>query len=469
MKKSKKGYRVEKDSLGEVYVPRNALYGAQTQRAVENFPISGIKMDFPFTNSFVDALGLIKDAAAKSNKSLGLLSSRKANAISKAAKEVWQSKHNDEFPLDVFQTGSGTSSNMNANEVIANLATKFSGISIDPNDDVNMSQSSNDVIPTAIKVSAFLDISIKLYPALDKLISTIEVKANSIKGSVKTGRTHLMDAMPIDFSQELNAWSSQLKNSRDTLSFLEKRLLDLPQGGTAVGTGINAHPRFSKVFAKELSKLVGKSFKAKPSDDFFQELSAQDTAVQVSGELKNLAVILMKISNDLRWMNSGPLSGLSEIELKALQPGSSIMPGKVNPVIPEAVAMVAADVIGNDVTITVAGQAGNFQLNVMLPVVAYNLLKSIAILTGGMNVLAEKAIKSFKVNKKNIEAALNKNPILVTALNPVIGYAKAAEIAKKAYKENLPIIEVALAETNLTRAQLNKYLDPKKLTKGGIK
>ena len=469
MKKSKKGYRVEKDSLGEVYVPRNALYGAQTQRAVENFPISGIKMDFPFTNSFVDALGLIKDAAAKSNKSLGLLSSRKTNAISKAAKEVWQSKHNDEFPLDVFQTGSGTSSNMNANEVIANLATKFSGISIDPNDDVNMSQSSNDVIPTAIKVSAFLDISNKLYPALDKLISTIEVKANSIKGSVKTGRTHLMDAMPIDFSQELNAWSSQLKNSRDTLSFLEKRLLDLPQGGTAVGTGINAHSRFSKVFAKELSKLVGKSFKAKPSDDFFQELSAQDTAVQVSGELKNLAVILMKISNDLRWMNSGPLSGLSEIELKALQPGSSIMPGKVNPVIPEAVAMVAADVIGNDVTITVAGQAGNFQLNVMLPVVAYNLLKSIAILTGGMNVLADKAIKSFKVNKKNIEAALNKNPILVTALNPVIGYAKAAEIAKKAYKENLPIIEVALAETNLTRAQLNKYLDPKKLTKGGIK
>ena len=469
MKKSKKGYRVEKDSLGEVYVPRNALYGAQTQRAVENFPISGIKMDFPFTNSFVDALGLIKDAAAKSNKSLGLLSSRKANAISKAAKEVWQSKHNNEFPLDVFQTGSGTSSNMNANEVIANLATKFSGISIDPNDDVNMSQSSNDVIPTAIKVSAFLDISNKLYPALDKLISTIEVKANSIKGSVKTGRTHLMDAMPIDFSQELNAWSSQLKNSRDTLSFLEKRLLDLPQGGTAVGTGINAHPRFSKVFAKELSKLVGKSFKAKPSDDFFQELSAQDTAVQVSGELKNLAVILMKISNDLRWMNSGPLSGLSEIELKALQPGSSIMPGKVNPVIPEAVTMVAADVIGNDVTITVAGQAGNFQLNVMLPVVAYNLLKSIAILTGGMNVLADKAIKSFKVNKKNIEAALNKNPILVTALNPLIGYAKAAEIAKKAYKENLPIIEVALAETNLTRAQLNKYLDPKKLTKGGIK
>ena len=467
--KKNQSFRIEKDSLGEVKVPKKALWGAQTQRAIENFPISGIKFKFPFGRSFIKALGLIKYSAAVANQDLGNLTIKKANALKASSKMVISGEVDEHFPLDVFQTGSGTSTNMNANEVIANLASKKLGEVVSPNDDVNMSQSSNDVIPTAIKVSAFLDISNKLYPALDKLISTIEVKANSIKGSVKTGRTHLMDAMPIDFSQELNAWSSQLKNSRDTLSFLEKRLLDLPQGGTAVGTGINAHPRFSKVFAKELSKLVGKSFKAKPSDDFFQELSAQDTAVQVSGELKNLAVILMKISNDLRWMNSGPLSGLSEIELKALQPGSSIMPGKVNPVIPEAVTMVAADVIGNDVTITVAGQAGNFQLNVMLPVVAYNLLKSIAILTGGMNVLADKAIKSFKVNKKNIEAALNKNPILVTALNPVIGYAKAAEIAKKAYKENLPIIEVALAETNLTRAQLNKYLDPKKLTKGGIK
>ena len=466
MAKVKKGYRLEKDTLGEVYVPRNALYGAQTQRAVENFPISGIKMDFPFTNSFIDSLGIIKDAAAKTNNKLGLLTPKKANAISKAAKEVWQSKHNKEFPLDVFQTGSGTSSNMNANEVIANLATKSSGVDIDPNDDVNMSQSSNDVIPSAIKISAHSDLTNKLLPALDKLIVTIDKKASSLEGIVKTGRTHLMDAMPIDFSQELSGWSSQLKSSKAMLKILEQKLLELPQGGTAIGTGINAHPRFAKLFANEVAKLTGGKFV--PCDNFFHGLSAQDSSVQVSGELKNLAVILMKISNDLRWMNSGPLSGLSEIELKALQPGSSIMPGKVNPVIPEAVTMVAADVIGNDATITVAAQAGNFQLNVMLPVICYNLLKSINILAGGMDGLADKAIKTFKVNKAAINKSLNKNPILVTALNPIIGYEKAAAIAKKAYKENRPIIEVALEETDLTEAKLKKILDPLKLTKGGI-
>jgi len=468
MAKIKKGFRIEKDSLGEVYVPKKALYGAQTQRAVENFPISGIKMDFPFTNSFVDSLGLIKDAAARANKKLGLLGTKKANAISKASKEVWQSKRNMEFPLDVFQTGSGTSSNMNANEVIANLASKSSGVAVDPNDDVNMSQSSNDVIPTAIKLSAFKDLTEKLYPALDKLIKEIEKKENSLKGIVKTGRTHLMDAMPLEISQELSAWSSQLKNARKTLTFLESRLLEMPLGGTAVGTGINAHPRFAKTFAKELSSLTGGKCKAVASENFFHELSTQDTAVQVSGELKNLAVSLMKISNDLRWMNAGPLAGLSEIELKALQPGSSIMPGKVNPVIPEAVAMASADVIGNDVTITIAAQSGNFQLNVMLPVIAYNLLKSMALLTGSMNVLADKTIKSFKVNKKSLENALNRNPILVTALNPIIGYAKAAFIAKKAYSEGRPIIDVAVEETNLTEAKLKKLLDPYKLTKGGI-
>tara|TARA_Y100000816_G_C26107310_1_gene588850 strand:- start:1628 stop:3037 length:1410 start_codon:yes stop_codon:yes gene_type:complete len=468
MSKKRKGFRIEKDSLGEVYVPNSALYGAQTQRAIDNFPISGIKMDFPFTNSFIDSLGLIKDAAARANKSLGLLSSKKSLAISKAAKEVWQSKHNDQFPIDVFQTGSGTSSNMNANEVIANLASKFAKETIDPNDDVNMSQSSNDVIPTAIKVSAHMDFTKKLLPALDKLIQITEKKASSLKGVVKTGRTHLMDAMPLDFSQEISAWAAQLKNSKKTLLFLETRMLEMPLGGTAVGTGINAHPRFAKLFTKELNKLSGGKSKNFPSDNFFHELSAQDTAVQVSGELKNLAVILLKISNDLRWMNSGPLAGLSEIELQALQPGSSIMPGKVNPVIPEAVAMVAADVIGNDVAISVGAQSGNFQLNVMLPVIAYNLLKSINILSGGMNVLANKAIKSFKINVKSIQESLDKNPILVTALNPIIGYAKAAAIAKKAYKENRAIIDVALEETDLTKAKLQKLLNPAKLTKGGI-
>ena len=461
-------YRIEKDSLGEIKVPAKALWGAQTQRAVNNFPISGIKMDFPFTKSFVSSLGLIKDAAAKTNLRLKLISSKKAKAISKAAKEVWQEKHHHEFPIDVFQTGSGTSSNMNANEVIANLATKYAKVMVSPNDDVNMSQSSNDVIPTAIKISAHMDLTKKLMPALDELIKTIEKKADSVKGIIKTGRTHLMDAMPIDFSEELRAWSGQLNSSKEMLNILEKKFLELPQGGTAVGSGINAHKQFSKYFAQEITKLTGNKCKYIPSKNFYHELSAQDCSVQLSGELKNLAVILTKISNDLRWMNSGPLAGLSEIELKALQPGSSIMPGKVNPVIPEAVAMASADVIGNDVSITVAAQSGNFQLNVMLPVIAYNLLKSINLLSGSMEALSKKAIKTFKVNKKNLDVSLSRNPILVTALNPIIGYEKAAEIAKKAYKENRSIVEVASEETNISKARLKKLLDPSKLAKGGI-
>tara|TARA_Y100000589_G_scaffold266428_1_gene257660 strand:- start:263 stop:1654 length:1392 start_codon:yes stop_codon:yes gene_type:complete len=459
-------FRIEKDSLGEVKVPSKALWGAQTQRAVDNFPISGIKMDFPFTKSFVSSLGLIKDAAAKANLRLKLISSKKSKAISRAAKEVWQEKHHHEFPIDVFQTGSGTSSNMNANEVIANLASKYAKLDVNANDDVNMSQSSNDVIPTAIKISSHMDLTKKLYPALDKLIMSIEKKAISLRGTIKTGRTHLMDAMPVDFAEELFAWSSQLMSSKEMLLIIEKKLLELPQGGTAVGSGINAHKNFSKYFAQEMTKLLGKGNKCVPSKNFYHELSAQDCSVQLSGELKNLALVLMKISNDLRWMNSGPLAGLSEIELKALQPGSSIMPGKVNPVIPEAVTMASADVIGNDVSITVAAQSGNFQLNVMLPVIAYNLLKSINLLSGAMNVLSKNAISSFKVNKKNLEVSLSKNPILVTALNPIIGYEKAASIAKKAYKENRPIIDVAAEETDLSKTKLAKLLDPSKLAKG---
>ena len=461
-------FRTEKDSLGEVKVPAKALWGAQTQRAVNNFPISGIKMDFPFTKSFVSSLGLIKDAAARANLRLKLISTKKSKAISRAAKEVWKEKHHKEFPIDVFQTGSGTSSNMNANEVIANLASRYSKLDINPNDDVNMSQSSNDVIPTAIKLSAIMDLDGKLFPALDELIDNIEKKAKSLEGVIKTGRTHLMDAMPIDFSEELGAWASQLSASKEMLRTIEKRFFELPQGGTAVGSGINAHKNFSKYFAQELSKLCNSKKRFSPSKNFYHELSAQDCSVQLSGELKNLAIVLMKISNDLRWMNSGPLAGMSEIELKALQPGSSIMPGKVNPVIPEAVAMASADVIGNDVSITVAAQSGSFQLNVMLPVIAYNLLKSINLIAGSMKALSKNAIKTFKVNEKNLESSLSKNPILVTALNPIIGYEKAAEIAKKAYKENRPIIEVAAQETDLSKAKLLKLLDPKKLAKGGI-
>ena len=463
---AKKGYREESDSIGTVYVPRKALYGAQTQRAIDNFPISGIKMDFPFTKSFVSSLGIIKDAAAKANLKLKLISSKKSKSISKAAKEIWQEKHHHEFPIDVFQTGSGTSSNMNANEVIANLASKYSKTLISPNDDVNMSQSSNDVIPTAIKISAHMDLTRKLLPALENLIKDIDSKAVSVEGVIKTGRTHLMDAMPIDFAEEIGAWSSQLKSSKEMLHILENKLLQLPQGGTAVGSGINAHKQFAKNFSIEVSKLLKHKFV--PSKNFYHELSAQDTSVQLSGELKNLAIVLMKISNDLRWMNSGPLAGLSEIELKALQPGSSIMPGKVNPVIPEAVAMVSADVIGNDASISVAAQSGNFQLNVMLPVIAYNLLKSISLLAGSMSVLSNKAIKSFKINHNNLNESLQKNPILVTALNPIIGYEKAAFIAKKAYKEKRPIIDVAEEETNISKAKLAKLLNPSKLSKGGI-
>ena len=461
-------FRIEKDSLGEVKVPSKALWGAQTQRAVNNFPISGIKMDFPFTKSFVSSLGLIKDAAAKANLKLKLISVKKSKAISRAAKEVWKEKHHHQFPIDVFQTGSGTSSNMNANEVIASLATKFAKTQIKPNDDVNMSQSSNDVIPTAIKISAHMDLTKKMLPALDELIEAIEKKASSVKGTIKTGRTHLMDAMPIDLSEELLAWSSQLKSSKEMLVNISKKLLVLPQGGTAVGSGINAHKNFAKYFAKEMSNIYDKKTKFEPSKNFYHELSAQDCSVQLSGELKNLAIILMKISNDLRWMNSGPLTGLSEIELKALQPGSSIMPGKVNPVIPEAVAMASVDVIGNDTSIAVAAQSGSFQLNVMLPVIAYNLLKSINLMSGAMKALSKNAIKSFKVNYKNLETSLSRNPILVTALNPIIGYENAASIAKKAYKENRPIIEVAAEETGMSKMQLKKLLDPSKIAKGGL-
>ena len=459
-------YRIEKDTMGEVQVPHDALWGAQTQRALENFRISGIKFAFPFGRSFIEALGIIKFAAAASNQKLKLLDSRKAKAIKTASKEVLSGVHDSQFPLDVFQTGSGTSTNMNANEVIANLASKKARIKINANDHVNMSQSSNDVIPTAICISALLDTQRLLLPSLDSLIKVIDKKALSLRGQVKTGRTHLMDAMPIDFSQELSGWSSQLKAVEKSIISAAKEIAHLPQGGTAIGTGINAHKNFGKIFASEASKLT--KLNVKTSTNYFKSLSAQDSAAQLSSAVKNLSLVLTKISNDLRWMNSGPLTGLGEIELEALQPGSSIMPGKVNPVIPEAVAMACADVIGNDVTVSIASQSGNFQLNVMLPVIAYNLLKSISLMSNSMPLLANKAIKTFKVNKKNIEGSLGMNPILVTALNREIGYEKAAHIAKKAYKEHRSIIDVAHEETGLPIKKLKTLLNPAKLTKGGL-
>jgi fumarate hydratase class II len=459
-------YRIEKDTMGEVKVPADALWGPQTQRALENFKISGIMFAFPFGRSFLEALGLIKFSAASANQKLKLLEPRKANSIKLASKEVISGKYDEQFPLDIFQTGSGTSTNMNANEVIANLASKKARIKINPNDHVNMSQSSNDVIPTAICISALLDTNRLLIPALDNLIKTVDKKSLSLQGKVKTGRTHLMDAMPIDFSQELSGWSAQLSSVRKSIVEALKEMSKLPQGGTAIGTGINAHKDFGKVFASEIKKIS--KLDVKTSTNYYKSISSQDAAAQLSSSVKNLSLVLMKISNDLRWMNSGPLTGLGEIELEALQPGSSIMPGKVNPVVPEAVAMACADVMGNDVSLSIGVQSGNFQLNTMLPVIAYNLLKSINLMSNSMLLLADKAIKTFKVNDQNIAESLGKNPILVTALNREIGYEKAAQIAKKAYKENRAIIEVAHEETGLSVKQLKILLNPAKLTKGGL-
>ncbi len=459
---SGKGFRSEQDSMGELQVPEDALWAAQTQRAVENFPISGLTMP----RDFIRALGLVKWAAAGANAELGLLTSKKAVAIQKSALAVAEGEHDRHFPIDVFQTGSGTSSNMNANEVIAHLASKDLGSPVHPNDDVNMSQSSNDVIPTSVHVSAALMVHEQLLPALAHLSSVLETKADETRQVVKTGRTHLMDAMPVTLGQELDGWRAQIDSVTARLSDTQKRLTALAQGGTAVGTGINAHPKFGAKVATLLGEHTGIDFRQ--SDSLFEGLSSQDTAVEASGQLKVLAVSLMKIANDLRWMNSGPLAGIGEISLPALQPGSSIMPGKVNPVIPEAVAMVAAQVIGNDATITVAGQSGNFQLNVMLPVVAYNLLQSIGILANSARCLGDNAIAGFTVNQANIDRALDRNPILVTALNPVIGYELGAKVAKTAYAEGRPVKDVARDLTDLTDAELDRLLDPATLTKGGI-
>ena len=455
--------RKVKDSMGELEIDENALYQAQTQRAINNFPISYQAMPEPF----VRALVLIKTVAAETNADLGCIKQEEADAIVRAATSLLSDVNiMDHFPIDIFQTGSGTSSNMNANEVLATLAERESGLEINPNDHVNFGQSSNDVIPTAIHVSAAIEVSEKLLPALEYLEDSIRNKAEEVEDYCKTGRTHLMDAMPIRMDQSLLSWADQVKGAKIGVKDALEGLKTLGIGGTAVGTGINTHPEFSKNFADAISKKTEIGFKA--ADNPFPYLGSQDAAVRLSGQLKSIAVVLIKISNDLRWMNSGPLAGLGEITLEALQPGSSIMPGKVNPVIPEAAAMVGAQVIGNDTVISIAGQSGNFELNVMLPIVASNLLSSILIVSNISRLLADKAIKTFEVNKEKLDEALHKNPILVTALNPVIGYSKAAEIAKRAYTEKRPIIEIAAQETDLPLSELEKLLNPLKLTEGGL-
>lgn len=454
-------FRIEKDSMGELKVPKEALYGAQTQRAINNFPISHT----PMPAKFISALAKVKYACSQSNFELKLLDQDKAKAIQAASEKLIVGEYYEHFPIDIFQTGSGTSTNMNINEVISHLAAQLTGVEIHPNDHVNMSQSSNDVIPTAIHVSAMTEVKNHLLPALNHLAKVLSKKEKQLEGITKTGRTHLMDAMPITLSQEIAAWRQMVEDNIARLENTSARLSLLPQGGTAVGTGINADDQFSTLFCKHLSELTDINFN--PMPNLFVGLSTQDTALELSGQLNVLAASLMKIANDLRWMNSGPLAGLSEIQLKALQPGSSIMPGKVNPVIPEAVAMVSAQVMGNHTAITVGAQSGNFQLNVMLPMIGANLLQSLEISANASIQLADQAISEFTVNLQQLNQALETNPILVTALNRLVGYETGAAIAKEAYRSARPVLDVAKEMTDLDEDTLKKYLNPALLTQGG--
>ena len=458
-------YRIEKDSMGEVKVPENAKYGAQTQRAHDNFPISGIR----FTRAFIKALGIIKKNAAQVNFELGLLDQEISKAIQGAAQEIIDGKHDTEFVVDIFQTGSGTSSNMNANEVVARLANEsFPNLKtpVHPNDHVNFGQSSNDVIPTAIRISTVIELKEKFIPALKHLALTFDQKGSEYKHVVKTGRTHLMDAMPITIAQQFGGYARQLRLGIDRIQDAMVRLSELPQGGTAVGTGINTHTDFASEFAKNVSKQTGISFIE--AENHFEAQATVDAPVEMSAQIKTIAVGMMKIANDLRWMNSGPNSGLGEIRLAALQPGSSIMPGKVNPVIEESVSMVCAQVMGNDLTVSLAGQSGNFELNVMLPIVAHNLLESIELLANAANNLADESVSKLTVREDIISEKIGKNPVLITALNPIIGYDLAAKIAKKAYAEGRALKDVAKEMTDLSDKDLNTALNPMKMTKGGF-
>lgn len=459
-------YRIETDSMGEVKVPGSAYYGAQTQRAVDNFPVSGIR----FSRGFIEALGLVKKNAANVNADLGELEEGVAEAIQKAATEVADGKFDEDFPIDIFQTGSGTSTNMNANEIIAKRANELKDDDIDtkihPNDHVNYGQSSNDVIPTSIRIAAILAVEKNLIPALEHLQDAFKEKGKEFSKVVKTGRTHLMDAMPVTIKQEFDGYARQLELGIERLESALERVSELPQGGTAVGTGLNTNPKFGAKMAEALSEETG--VELSEAQNHFEAQATVDAPVELSSQLKTIAAGLMKIGNDLRWMNSGPNSGIGEIQLEALQPGSSIMPGKINPVIEESITMVCAQVIGNDSAITIAGQSGNFELNVMLPVVAHNLLESINILGNAVRNLADRSVSRLDVNKERVADMVGRNPVLVTALNPLIGYDQAAKIAKKAFAENRPVKEVAREMTDLSDKELDQALDPIKMTKGGF-
>lgn len=453
-------FRIEYDSMGSVEIPSSALYGPQTQRALNNFTISDKKMP----ETFIQALLIIKKAAALANRQLDLLTTREADAIIRSIEAIHPANLSDYFPVPILQTGSGTSTNMNVNEVIANLAAQ-QGIVLSPNDHVNMGQSSNDVIPSALHLSAALQISSLIIPALSKLAQIISSKGEQYTDVVKTGRTHLMDALPIRLVHELNAWASQINDNMSRLQQVMVRLSKLPLGGTAVGSGVNCPPGFAELALQEISVLSGLEFQQ--TDSTFKGISCIDTVLETSGHLKGCGVTLLKIANDLRWMNSGPEAGLAEVRLEPLQPGSSIMVDKVNPVIPEAVCMAAARVIGNDTSITIAAQSGNFQLNTMLPLAASDLLESGELIGNSCSVLAEKAIQTMTIRENRIKKPLDKNPVLVTALTPYIGYLEAARLAKKAREEKRSIREIAGEETDLDPELLDRLLDPLHLANGG--
>ncbi|TCJ16054.1 class II fumarate hydratase [Rubrobacter taiwanensis] len=456
-------YRIERDSMGEVQVPSAALYGAQTRRALENFPISGLR----FPRRFIQALGAIKLEAAEVNHELGLLDGRLKDAIVEAAAEVVEGRLDDHFVLDVFQTGSGTSTNMNANEVIANRAIQILGGEVGskdpvhPNDHVNRGQSSNDVIPTAIHLAALISIKEDLLPGLEKLRSALERKAEEFDGVVKTGRTHLQDATPIRLGQEFRGYAGQIERGIERVERAREELSEVALGGTAVGTGVNTHPEFAAKVCERLSRRFG--VEVRETENHFQAQSALDGVVFASGALKTVAVSLMKIANDIRWLGSGPRAGIAEIALPEVQPGSSIMPGKVNPVIAESAAMVAAQVMGNDATITAGGQSGNFELNVMMPVMAHNLLESIKILSTTANNFTDRCVAGLRATERGPEL-VEQGLMLATALAPKIGYDAAAEISKEAYRTGKTIRELARERTDLSEEELDRLLDARKMT-----
>lgn len=460
----KKQFRKESDSMGQMSVPKDALYGAQTARAVENFPISKLR----FNRSFIEALGVIKFSAAKANLSLKLISGDVGNSIMKAANEVISGKHDSEFVVDIFQTGSGTSSNMNANEVISTLANKFikGKTKVHPNDHVNLCQSSNDVIPTAMYISVYSLILNSLVPNLKILEKELSLKARKFDKIFKIGRTHLQDATPITLGQEFGGYASMVSKSIEFIKQASGNLSELAQGGTAVGTGINSHPKFGKKVAIEISKKVGIKFKE--ASNHFEAQASKDALVLTSGALKTLATSLMKIGNDIRWLGSGPRCGFGEISVPAIQPGSSIMPGKVNPVLAESLTQVCAQVIGNDLTISIAGQSGNFELNVMMPVMAHNMIESVEILSNVSAVFAKDCVSGIEVNKDQCESTIEKSLAMCTSLAPVIGYDKAAAVAKKAFNENKTVREVVDENKILEKKEAARILDPKTMIKPSL-